>query len=99
MRISHWSSDVCSSDLGVRLLAGVVEASAAALLVLVSRNDAGALDAFPGAGATHFLVRPFSEHHFLKAVQFAARHAERSEERRVGQACVSTCRSWLSPYH
>src|SRR3546814_19625268 len=23
----------------------------------------------------------------------------RSEERRVGQECVSTCRSWWSPYH
>src|SRR3546814_12962171 len=25
--------------------------------------------------------------------------ADRSEERRVGQACVSTCRSRWSPYH
>src|SRR3546814_3910918 len=24
---------------------------------------------------------------------------KRSEERRVGKACVSTCRSWWSPYH
>src|SRR3546814_14744546 len=24
---------------------------------------------------------------------------ERSEERRVGKECVSTCRSWWSPYH
>src|SRR3546814_14231660 len=27
-----------------------------------------------------------------------ARHAKRSEERRVGKECVSTCRSRLSPY-
>src|SRR3546814_14024886 len=26
-------------------------------------------------------------------------HANRSEERRVGKECVSTCRSRLSPYH
>src|SRR3546814_18335264 len=26
-------------------------------------------------------------------------HIERSEERRVGNACVSTCRSRWSPYH
>src|SRR3546814_13618839 len=26
-------------------------------------------------------------------------HADRSEERRVGKACVSTCRSRWSPYH
>src|SRR3546814_18678675 len=25
--------------------------------------------------------------------------SERSEERRVGKECVSTCRSWWSPYH
>src|SRR3546814_12807125 len=24
---------------------------------------------------------------------------QRSEERRVGKECVSTCRSWWSPYH
>src|SRR3546814_13452616 len=28
-----------------------------------------------------------------------ARHSERSEERRVGKECVSTCRSRWSPYH
>src|SRR3546814_21058372 len=25
--------------------------------------------------------------------------SDRSEERRVGKECVSTCRSWWSPYH
>src|SRR3546814_15577648 len=29
----------------------------------------------------------------------AAQAAMRSEERRVGKECVSTCRSWWSPYH
>src|SRR3546814_12861785 len=29
----------------------------------------------------------------------AERHAGRSEERRVGKECVSTCRSRWSPYH
>src|SRR3546814_13900147 len=28
----------------------------------------------------------------------AGRGVERSEERRVGQECVSTCSSWCSPY-
>src|SRR3546814_18799351 len=31
--------------------------------------------------------------------QGEAAHAARSEERRVGQECVSTCRSRWSPYH
>src|SRR3546814_15740571 len=30
---------------------------------------------------------------------FSARYAARSEERRVGKECVSTCRSRWSPYH
>src|SRR3546814_18846897 len=30
---------------------------------------------------------------------FARESNIRSEERRVGKGCVSTCRSWWSPYH
>src|SRR3546814_14168029 len=33
------------------------------------------------------------------ATEFSAGHKERSEERRVGKECVSTCRSRWSPYH
>jgi len=60
-----------------RLLGDSAEANAAAMLVLVSRNDSEALDGFHAAGATHFLVSPFSDRQFVQAVQFAARHAER----------------------
>src|SRR3546814_15087530 len=37
----------------------------------------------------------------VKAIQVFLDMAEpqRSEERRVGQECVSTCRSWWSTYH
>jgi diguanylate cyclase (GGDEF)-like protein len=67
----------------VRMLADPAEANAAALLVLLSRTDAEALEEFHTAGATHFLVSPFSEPQFLHAVQFAQRHAERVGGRRV----------------
>src|SRR5437868_4673854 len=60
-----------------RAVADAVEANAAALLVLLSRGDAAALDIFHHHGATHFLVSPFSEPQLLHAVQFARRHAER----------------------
>ncbi|MBV9932071.1 MAG: EAL domain-containing protein [Alphaproteobacteria bacterium] len=66
----------------VTALGDPVEANAAALLVLVSRTDEQALDALYAAGATHFLVSPFSEQQFLQAVHFAQRHAERSGGRR-----------------
>ncbi|HEY0149332.1 MAG TPA: bifunctional diguanylate cyclase/phosphodiesterase [Allosphingosinicella sp.] len=62
---------------GVGHLADPAEANAAALLVLLSRTDDHALDELYAAGATHFLVSPFSEQQFLHAVQFAHRHAER----------------------
>jgi diguanylate cyclase (GGDEF)-like protein len=67
---------------GVRALGDPVEANAAALLVLLSRNDSDSLEEFHAAGATHFLVSPFSEQQFLQAVQFARRHAERVGGRR-----------------
>src|SRR3546814_1256732 len=35
----------------------------------------------------------------LKSADLALYAAKRSEERRVGQECVSTCRSRWSPYH
>src|SRR3546814_6494557 len=69
VRISDWSSDVCSSDLlGGPALAVPCEAERAA------QRD-----------------------HLAYRVGGAAR--ERSEERRVGKECVSTCRSRWSPYH
>src|SRR3546814_5940720 len=74
MRISDWSSDVCSSDL----LVGNVWASAlcdsegiCCQAILSNQRRASCVD----------------------------RAVDRSEERRVGKECVSTCRSRWSPYH
>lgn len=72
----------------VRAVAEAVEANAGALVVLLSRNDATALDAVHRHGATHFLVSPFSEAQFLHALKFALRHAERAggvSVRRAGE--------------
>src|SRR3546814_3005766 len=77
VRISDWSSDVCSSDLDVEL-----------------EDLRRVLHAEPVARA-EVLVHPD-----LKLVRRDLRHrAPRSEERRVGKECVSTCRSRWSPYH
>ncbi|MDP9413682.1 MAG: bifunctional diguanylate cyclase/phosphodiesterase [Pseudomonadota bacterium] len=81
-----------------RALADTVEANAAALLVLVSRNDGVALDQFHADGATHFLVSPFSDRQFVQAVQFAERHADRvgggQRERRAQGADIGRRASW-----
>ncbi len=63
--------------VGVRSLGDPVEANAGALLVLLSRNDAPALERFYSEGATHFLVSPFSEQQFVQALLFAQRHTDR----------------------
>src|SRR3546814_1149287 len=70
MRISDWSSDVCSSDLAIRYRFD------GTLLRLVGARA--------GAPARHAAV---------------ALPPGRSEERRVGKECVSTCRSRWWPYH
>src|SRR3546814_4459355 len=79
MRISDWSSDVCSSDLGVLV------------------DDDGGV-------AAEFEHDLFLARLGLRFPADAGRSGEgeqfqplRSEERRVGKECVSTCRSRWSP--
>src|SRR3546814_5668054 len=89
MRISDWSSDVCSSDLADSGSAGDRRTLAAAQAIRVrsSRSLAGA----PKGHGCH------SEPNRLERT-VPARVVQRSEERRVGKECVSTCRSRWSPY-
>src|SRR3546814_16995200 len=96
MRISDWSSDVCSSDLGIvadcaeafELLADLASdriwrSNSAWLGALgASRELSRTMDA-PRQG-TNGRIHPF---HAAKAV------FDRSEERRVGKEWVRTCRS------
>src|SRR3546814_16818738 len=99
MRISDWSSDVCSSDLEPRRWAGGRHAApeAHAHDALDDRRqyraDAGRVPwphgSPPPAG------RPLGEAFLVVAV----RERGSSEERRVGKECDSTCRSRWSPYH
>src|SRR3546814_9424811 len=92
MRISDWSSDVCSSDLleirVVELEVGV----AAAELVLLLPLDQAVLAVEPDHGDDVELEAD-------RGLQVLHVHQERSEERRVGKECVSTCRSRWAPYH
>src|SRR3546814_5024781 len=88
VRISDWSSDVCSSDLV---------------------NFVGALGFelhFPIEYARHLFVAIFTAgagHGIgmagMRAMESLRMEKSRSEERRVGQECVSTCRSRWLPYH
>src|SRR3546814_4642590 len=96
MRISDWSSDVCSSDLDVgRVQVGHHEQVGAALEGGVGEHaPAHVLE--PGGVALHLAVHVQAR----GAVGEDFAHlAHRSEERRVGKECVSTCRSRWSPDH
>src|SRR3546814_6347097 len=87
MRISDWSSDVCSSDL----LCGIwgfcpVGADQDQLAGHMGRScEKSCTDL--GALSVSWLIKS------------ALNYRSRSEERRVGKECVSTCRSRWSPYH
>src|SRR3546814_11266938 len=98
MRISDWSSDVCSSDLNGRVIASTTgEMSFTAVPdydgddMFIGTSDV--LLTFTQAGEDR------AESSYEEQVRVSAQVHCRSEERRVGKECVSTCRSRWSPYH
>src|SRR3546814_12971376 len=92
MRISDWSSDVCSSDLGVPLTkARTVETNA--YLPTLYPNIYACGDVAGPYQFTHT-----ASHQAWYAAVNALFGGLRSEESRVGKECVSTCRSRWSPY-
>src|SRR3546814_6459535 len=80
MRISDWSSDLCSSDLQPRDLRSI--------FLVVEKQKANEPHAtYP------------TQHNKVLLARISTTARVRSEERRVGKECVSTCRSRWSPYH
>src|SRR3546814_7119794 len=96
MRISDWSSDVCSSDLdrvpGCQVQAGVVVAALPPVQCQDPRVRQLEAEEAQVEGGQGF-GDPSRVDGGLAAVQ------QRSEERRVGKECVSTCRSRWWPDH
>src|SRR3546814_14347059 len=99
MRMSDWSSDVCSSDL----IFGRYVDDTARVDDIIGRIGDPAIEQLPrDIGRRELVVRGAADELRLQlrdgvAVERAAER--RSEERRVGKECVSTCRSRWSPYH
>src|SRR3546814_11837920 len=66
---------------------------------LAAHPEAGTVLAQPLDPETVVLVRPLDRHAKLLREHARLPAMVRSEERRVGKECVSTCRSRWSPYH
>src|SRR3546814_13150624 len=100
MRISDWSSDVCSSDLYPNFKDSAPAAIGYALdrqvLEWVVPFHEGAIRFYKEVGK--WTPEAQSNQEELLKRQAILKQL-RSEERRVGKECVSTCRSRWSPYH
>src|SRR3546814_14379308 len=91
MRISDWSSDVCSSDLH----------SLVRLICITKWHRS-----IEGSESERWLApAAFGNGKLVMNAAYRRQHAQfrpppvRSEERRVGKECVCTCRSRVSSYH
>src|SRR3546814_10345686 len=87
LRISDWSSDVCSSDLFSIDNETRLTVNGATQLTWWLPNHNIKVTKKAVRKAPHIKVR------------YTACSRQRSEERRVGKECVSTCRYRWSPYH
>src|SRR3546814_3730260 len=86
MRISDWSSDVCSSDLPRAAKKAEEAASLRDVVQAAADWFTRQLGSSNGAPAREYLAK--------RGISEATRKAfGRTDERRVGKECVSTCRS------
>src|SRR3546814_11523270 len=102
MRISDWSSDVCSSDLVGRL----VQADGGSIIIdhveCIPLETQAKLVEFLNSGEVQMIGGSIRQSVDVRIIATSTspldKLIERSEERRVGTECVSTCRSRWSPY-
>src|SRR3546814_5549739 len=94
MRISDWSSDVCSSDLTdhgrLGSIPGIVPSLVGEMEGCLFRNRCASVREACETG--EIALNMLGEGRGYRCIM-------RSEERRVGKECVSTCRSRWSPAH
>src|SRR3546814_20816390 len=117
MRISDWSSDVCSSDLGHAPRKGYNAIQTSRQITALPGKQKNVSQRY-----TKKAIRRLTDGFFLKFqlklfddvtqtqrlndgtvtcdvfVEKIFQQSSRSEERRVGKECVSTCRTGWSPY-
>src|SRR3546814_14390057 len=100
MRISDWSSDVCSSDLKEAISGISVEQQRKCTKKIFTdwirhvARASGLLLLFEDEQWADLTSREL-----LEEIVESLKSIPETEERRVGKECVSTCRSRWSPYH
>src|SRR3546814_11834522 len=104
MRISDWSSDVCSSDLSTEVDLSAIQPGQAIKTTFRSQplfvrhlTDKEIAEADKVDPASLRDPQTLEERTVDGKKQWLV--TMRSEERRVGKECVSTCRSRWLPYH
>src|SRR3546814_19028929 len=96
MRISDWSSDVCSSDLGSPRASPISRCAHAQREIGLALGEPPALKGYPPSALA--LIPRLVERAGVDARSGGSITALRSAARRVGTECVSTCRSRWSLY-
>src|SRR3546814_13800694 len=115
MRISDWSSDVCSSDLVLENKECTYSYYADPMYAFMDEEyNQYEVEAESMGDALNYLEEGMKvEVVFydgraisvalptivVREITYTEPAVKRSEERRVGKECVSTCRSRWSPYH
>src|SRR3546814_1091933 len=89
LRISDWSSDVCSSDLKI------LNVASATADKIRANNEIGDLIQALGCGTRDRYDRQALRYERIIIMT----DADETAESRVGKECVSTCRTRRSPYH
>src|SRR3546814_19038339 len=106
MRISDWSSDVCSSDLIYRCQLGEAgdwlkedaNRQRGEFVLIVEPPVSKEVEPI-SEEAARVIKLLLAELPLKQAVKLTANITDRSEERRVGKECVRTCRSRWWQYH
>src|SRR3546814_13111264 len=91
MRISDWSSDVCSSDLITDLISSPAQNDGPSPWTIAQRTSRRRRNIFCAASIALSIGKSMP--------LWRSARISRSEERRVGKECVSKCRSRWTRYH
>src|SRR3546814_18773267 len=100
MRISDWSSDVCSSDRG-STMGGSALPGGMPNVGRVAKIGVRAVNVITRDGKKHLIPNELLMTQAVENWSFASPEVRvrRSEERRVGRECGRTCRSRWSTYN